>query len=51
MEKNINKNFKIDYKNNLKKNKFDLNNLYEVEHFLSSLRKTSKWMELYKFLK
>lgn len=53
MEKNINKNCKIEFKNNCncKKNKFNINNLFEVEHFLTSLRQTSRWVELYKFLK
>ena len=38
-------------KKTCKKNKFDLNNLYEVEKFLCNLRKTIKCVELYKFLK
>jgi len=50
MEKNIN-NYIKENKKNYKKNQFNINNLFEVEHFLSSLRKTSKWIELYKLLK
>ncbi|MCI8362197.1 MAG: hypothetical protein HFJ41_03550 [Clostridia bacterium] len=42
------------YKNNSKNccnNKFDLNNLYEIEKFLCDLRNTFKCINLYKFLK
>lgn len=31
--------------------KFNLNSLYEIEHFLCTLRNTCKCIDLYKFLK
>ena len=51
MEKNINNNCKIECKKNNKKNKFCFNNIFEVEHFLCSLKQTCKLVDLYKFLK
>lgn len=45
----LSNNYSID-KNNIN-NKFNLNSLYEIEHFLCSLKNTCKCINFYKFLK
>ncbi len=49
---NVNKD---DYKNSCLNqhcnNKFNLNSLYEIEHFLSTLKNTCKCINFYKFFK
>ncbi len=46
---NLNNNYYINKKDNC--NKFNLDSLYEIEHFLCTLRNTCKCIDLYKFLK
>ena len=43
-----NNNYSIN-KNNIN-NKFNLNSLYEIEHFLCTLKNTCKCINFYKFL-
>ena len=46
---NLNNNYYINKKDNC--NKFNLDSLYEIEHFLCTLRNTCKCIDLHKFLK
>lgn len=45
---NMNTKYSISENNN---NKFNLNSLYEIEHFLCTLKNTCKCINFYKFLK